>query len=79
MRLPDGKRIGRRFTAAAPLSQLFAFVDARSDVVPGGYRLVTQFPRRVFEHSLASATLAEAGLGPGQELLLVEPVQKDVL
>ncbi|KAK9824172.1 hypothetical protein WJX72_008287 [[Myrmecia] bisecta] len=73
VRLPDGSRLSRRFLQAEPLQTVFDFVDARGGggAPIGGYRLVTQFPRRVFVGE-SGLTLAQAGLNSGQEVLLLE-------
>lgn len=73
IRMPDGSRCQRRFKLEDPVSLLFDFVDSKGagGVDSGQYRLVTQFPRRVFE-SRSSSTLGEAGLAQGQEVFLVE-------
>ena len=51
-RLPDGGRHTRRFPLDAPVLSLFNFVDSigASGKLPGEYRLVTQYPRHVFEY-----------------------------
>eukprot|EP00887_Chlorella_sp_A99_P003198 scaffold9.g3198.t1 len=73
-RFPDGGRHARRFAAAAPLAQLFAFVDSQgaAGLDPGSYRLVTQYPRRVFDPAAVPfdptavpTAPAEAGSGGG--------------
>jgi hypothetical protein len=86
VRLPDGSRKGRRFRQTDQLQAVFDFVDvqctgtdaaaaAGSDggcggVKAGGYRLVTQFPRKVYvEGSVQS--LAEAGIS-GDTALFIE-------
>jgi ubiquitin fusion degradation protein 1 len=55
-RLPDGGRHTRRFSLLdTPLNCLFDYVDSigASGKLPGEYRLVTQYPRHVFEYPLA--------------------------
>jgi len=51
-RLPDGGRYTRRFSIATPLQTLFDYVDSigASGKLPGEYRLVTQYPRHVFDY-----------------------------
>lgn len=68
----------RRFDVQkATLHDLFAF--ARALMMTGeesvwtdplSIRLVTRFPRKVYESG--STTLAQAGIAPGQELFMVE-------
>ena len=67
----------RRFDiATATMANLFAFGSHVCDGAdPSGFRLVTRFPRRVFqlEGSFApNATLESAGIGQGQEMFMVE-------
>merc|ERR1712176_1040871 len=47
VRLPDGRRVSRRFLKSMPLKQLFNFIDSERLAEPWTYNLVTQFPRRV--------------------------------
>ncbi len=60
---------------------LFDFVDSKggSGMLPGGYDLVTQYPRRVFSPEQAAAaaggdapTLLAAGLAGPREVLFLE-------
>ena len=82
-RFPDGTRHTRRFLASQPMQLLFDFVDSKgaSGKLPGEYRLVTQFPRRVFEASASEGELGNAmGFGddPGFQqgyVLFLEPKQ----
>ena len=57
-----------------PIADLFHFVDAKGGGghPPGGYNLVTQFPRRVFEAALEES-MAKVGLNGRQEALMLEP------
>lgn len=52
---------------------LFDFVDvsAKDELMPGTYRLVAQFPRRVFS-ATDQGTLQDVGLNSKQESVLVE-------
>lgn len=73
--LPDGSRIQRRFLLSSSVSQLFDFTESieAGGFMPGGYRIVTRYPRRVLEAG-GAGTLAEAGFGPGQEVFVLEAV-----
>ncbi|KAL7531897.1 hypothetical protein ACHAWF_003957 [Thalassiosira exigua] len=68
----------RRFDVkTATLSDLFAFASVVCEGAdPTRFRLVTRFPRRVFQLSGGDAdpgaTLEEAGVGEGQEMFMVE-------
>jgi ubiquitin fusion degradation protein 1 len=68
-RFPDGGRWTRRFRAAEPVSLLFDFADSKGagGNEPGEYRLVTQYPRNVFEVITdGEKSLESAGLKRGQ-------------
>lgn len=75
VRTPKGGRFGRRFRRSDPFSKLFDFVDvsAAPDFRPGQYRLVTQFPRRVFELK-TRGSLEDGGLSQKQEAVFLEPL-----
>lgn len=85
VKLPSGERRTRRFSHAQPLALLFAFVETlelsrgaeegEADSGQRGFRLASQYPRRVWERSACSAdspSLGAAGLGGTQEALFVE-------
>ncbi|GMH35773.1 hypothetical protein BSKO_03641 [Bryopsis sp. KO-2023] len=78
VRMPQGSRHQRRFRLEEPLSHIFDFVDAQGGggYSSGCYRLVTQFPRRVFLPS-GTGSIHDAGLTQSQEVLLVEPIQEE--
>mmetsp|Transcript_22885 Transcript_22885/g.48397 ORF Transcript_22885/g.48397 Transcript_22885/m.48397 type:complete len:625 (-) Transcript_22885:1731-3605(-) len=78
IRLPDGTRLSRRFLRKDPVKILFHFVDyllitekEASDMKPGTYKLLTQFPRKVIVDTDAN-TLEDVGLSNKQEALFVE-------
>jgi hypothetical protein len=84
VRFPDGGRAVRRFLPEEQsLDLVFDFVDAQAAGArhaAGGYRLVTQYPRRVFDRGggAAAQTLHAAGLGAGtREVLFLEPMAAD--
>ena len=63
----------RRFdVTVAKLQDLFDF--AASLVDHDEFRLVTRFPRRVFVKTEAPTTLADAGIGVGQEMFILERI-----
>lgn len=76
IRLPGGTRLKRRFSKTDPLMSVFDYVDVECG--PGlantTYRLVTNFPRKVFERAAqqqASMGLGDLGFSM-QEALFVE-------
>ena len=73
IRLPDGRRVRRRFAKTDPLQAIFSFLVSAEHLEAGTYRLVAQFPRRSFENKAEGApTLQDAGLTQKQEALFVE-------
>lgn len=88
VRLPSGSRKGRRFLSSDLLQAVFDFVDLQCaaaaaaegqgeagdscGIRPGSYRLVTQFPRKVFAED-ASSSLQDAGITT-DTALFVEPL-----
>jgi hypothetical protein len=73
VRLPDGSRKGRRFRASDNVHSVFDYVDVQSQgqgLKPHSYRLVAQFPRRVFTED-AAGSLGEHGIS-GDQAMLVE-------
>ena len=71
----DGATGRRRFDIkATTMKNLFAFASVScnlNDVEGKSFRLVTRFPRRVFEDA-NDTTLEETGIGQGQEMFMVE-------
>jgi len=92
VKLPTGDRATRRFERKEPLEHVFHFVDtldlgeaAALGSHTDGYRLASQFPRRVWERpsstmavdgaatgTMSGLTLEGAGLVSKQEALFVE-------
>lgn len=87
VRLPDGSRKGRRFRPSDELQLVFDFVDVEcgadtaaasegkegcGGIKSGGYRLVTQFPRRVYVEG-SGQSLQEAGITT-DSALFIEPL-----
>ncbi len=73
VKLPDGRRVRRRFCKSHPLQSVFNFLVSHEHLAPGTYRLMSQFPRRAFEdHAPGAPTLEEAGLTQKQEALFVD-------
>lgn len=81
-RFPNGEKHSRVFRLSDPVSLLFHVVDAKgaSGLMPGSYRLVSQFPRNVLENSL-SGSRDEACIGDmdyfaagGRYMLFLEPI-----
>lgn len=65
VRFPNGERHSRRFLISDPISLLFMFVDSKgaAERDPDKYRLVTQFPRRVFERPDEGASSTQPSFG----------------
>ena len=62
-----------RFSRHDGLAALFDYVDvqAKGELMPETYRLMTQYPRRVFT-AQSGGSLQDAGLTQKQEAVLVE-------
>jgi hypothetical protein len=73
VRLPSGLRLKRRFSKVDSISSVFDFVDVQEDTElrPGSYQLLTNFPRRVFRAD-DTRSMEELGFS-SQEALFVEP------
>jgi hypothetical protein len=71
--LPDGSRTQHRFLLTSKVSDVFDFVESTEagGFMPGTYRIVTRYPRRVLE-SDSAATLSDTGFGAGQEVFMLE-------
>lgn len=71
--LPGGDRVQRRFRLDALVSDMFNFVESvgAGGLMPGKYRLVTRYPRRVIKSS-ATGVLRDCGIGAGQEVFVLE-------
>ena len=73
IRLPNGTRLKRRFSKTDALSSVFDYVEieCHPELRNGGYRLATNFPRKVLSPSEASTSLEKLGFST-QEALFVE-------
>lgn len=75
VRLPDGRRFGRRFRKSDRFEAVFDFLDVQNkgneEMKPGSYNLVRQYPRRVFQEC-GNLTLEDAELVHKQEALFIE-------
>jgi len=76
IRLPDGQRLRRAFPGASTLGQVYDHVDVScgEQLIGRSYRLVSTFPRRLFEDR--EQNLEAAGL-QGQCSLILEVIQSD--
>ena len=73
VKLPDGRRVRRRFNKTDHLQAIFNFLVSDEHLEHGTYRLVSQFPRRSFEdRTQGNPTLEQAGLTEKQEALFVD-------
>uniref|UniRef100_A0A0D9XAH1 UBX domain-containing protein n=1 Tax=Leersia perrieri TaxID=77586 RepID=A0A0D9XAH1_9ORYZ len=74
VRMPDGRRQGRRFLKSDNLQVLFDFIDISRTFKPGTYRLVRSYPRRVVTDSEGQMSLSDLGLTSKQEALFLEQI-----
>ena len=70
IKMPDGSRIQRRFLTEDKIRAVYDYVDSLESNTCFDYKLVTNFPRRVFDESTFSLTLKEADLVPQAALFL---------
>mmetsp|Transcript_29139 Transcript_29139/g.113177 ORF Transcript_29139/g.113177 Transcript_29139/m.113177 type:complete len:261 (+) Transcript_29139:961-1743(+) len=72
LRLPDGKRVDRRFLVSDKVAILFDWADINGVSIEHA-ALVSSFPRRTYQYPEdADKTLEEAGLSQGTMLLVEE-------
>ena len=73
--LPDGTRVQRRFLLSSTVADVFDFVESieAGGFMPGSYRIVTRYPRRVLEAG-STTVLSDCGFGPGQEVFVLEAI-----
>lgn len=73
--LPDGSRLQRRFLLTSTVADVFNFVESAEagGFMPGSYRIVTRYPRRVLEAG-STTVLSDCGFGPGQEVFVLEAI-----
>ncbi|KAL5221246.1 hypothetical protein ABZP36_025959 [Zizania latifolia] len=74
VRMPDGRRQGRRFLKSDNLQALFDFIDVSRTFKPGTYRLVRSYPRRAFSDAESQMSLSDLGLTSKQEALFLEQI-----
>ncbi|KAK4262723.1 hypothetical protein QN277_028249 [Acacia crassicarpa] len=72
VKMPDGRRRGRRFLKSDNLQFLFDFIDIGRKLKTGTYKLVRPYPRRVFSDGEGALTLNEVGVTNKQEVLYLE-------
>ncbi|KAG8048165.1 hypothetical protein GUJ93_ZPchr0008g12458 [Zizania palustris] len=74
VRMPDGRRQGRRFLKSDNLQVLFDFIDVSRTFKPGTYRLVRSYPRRAFSDAESQMSFSDLGLTSKQEALFLEQI-----
>jgi len=64
IRMPDGKRLERRFLMDSKLQLLRNFIDSKtlSERVPDSYEIVTDFPKKIYSNM--NSSFRESGLYP---------------
>ncbi|XP_028769939.1 plant UBX domain-containing protein 10-like [Neltuma alba] len=76
IRFPNGERGEQRFESTDKIQAIFAFIDSLGLPGIGNYRLVSNFPRKVYGVDQMRMTLKDAGLHPKASLFL-EPISTD--
>ncbi|KAK4264362.1 hypothetical protein QN277_025553 [Acacia crassicarpa] len=77
IRFPNGQRREQRFDCSDKIQAIFAFIDSLGMPGIGNYRLVSNFPRRVYGVDQMRMTLKDVGLHPKASLFL-EPLPADL-
>ena len=73
VKLPDGRRVRRRFLKSNPLQAVFNFLVSAEHLEAGSFCLVSQFPRRSFENNAEGRPRSRLrGLNQKQEALFVD-------
>ncbi|KAG0488672.1 hypothetical protein HPP92_007483 [Vanilla planifolia] len=70
IRFPDGARKEKMFLSTDTVRSIYKFVDSLEVPRIGSYRLISNFPRRVYGHEQLDLTLTDAGLHPNAALFL---------
>jgi FAS-associated factor 2 len=70
IRFPDGSRVQRRFFNEDKVRAVYLFVDSLETNTSLSYKLVSNFPRQVFDEGTLDKTLLQAGLSPQASLFL---------
>ncbi|KAI4343726.1 hypothetical protein L6164_011041 [Bauhinia variegata] len=73
IRFPNGERREQSFLCTDKIQSIFTYIDSLGLQGIGNYRLVSNFPRRVYGVDQMRMTLKDAGLHPKASLFL-EPV-----
>ncbi|XP_058733608.1 plant UBX domain-containing protein 10-like [Vicia villosa] len=73
IRFPNGERREHSFQCSDKIQSIFSYVDSLGLSVLGNYRLVSNFPKRVYGVDQMRMTLKDAGLYPKASLFL-EPL-----
>ncbi|KAG9448892.1 hypothetical protein H6P81_008857 [Aristolochia fimbriata] len=70
IRFPDGERKQRTFSCADNIQAVYRYIDSLNKPGIGSYRLISNFPRKVYGFEQLGMTLKDAGLHPRATLFL---------
>eukprot|EP00250_Pteridium_aquilinum_P008353 c17879_g1_i1 orf=423-1907(+) len=70
IRFPNGERKGRRFYSTATVSSIYDYLDSLPEFGARSYKLVSNFPRVVYDTNKLGITLKDAELHPRASLYI---------
>ncbi|XP_010928213.1 plant UBX domain-containing protein 10 [Elaeis guineensis] len=70
IRFPNGQRIEQSFLCTDTIRSIFRHIDSLDVPGIGSYRLISNFPRKVYGYEQLEMTLKDAGLHPSATLFL---------
>ncbi|KAG1363832.1 plant UBX domain-containing protein 10 [Cocos nucifera] len=70
IRFPNGQRIEQSFLCTDTIRSIFRYIDSLDIPGIGSYRLISNFPRKVYGYEQLEMTLKDAGLHPSAALFL---------
>ena len=76
IKLPDGRRLDRRFDKSATLQAALDYVESEDPDAETAYDLVSNFPRKVFTREQSDETLESLGLHP-QAMLFTREAEEE--
>ncbi|XP_008811136.2 plant UBX domain-containing protein 10-like [Phoenix dactylifera] len=70
IRFPNGQRIEQSFLCTDTIRSIFRYIDSLDIPGIGSYRLISNFPRKVYGYEQLEMTLKDAGLHPSATMFL---------
>lgn len=70
IRFPNGARKEQNFLNTDTIRSVYKYIDSLDIPGIGSYRLISNFPRKVYDYEQLEKTLRDAGLHPNAALFL---------